>query len=222
VSPFPLILSSPSGGGKTTIAKELLKRRLDLGYSVSCTTRPARPGEVEGRDYHFMAPSEFEAARSRGEFAEFAEVHGRLYGTLKREVDGVLASGRHVVMDIDVQGARQFLRAYPDSVLVFVLPPDASVLMDRLTSRGTESAESIARRIKSAIEELRSVDMYSYVVVNAELEDAVNSVSHIVDAEALRLSRIDGIQPRVGTMLSDLERELEKMNRSQDAGFHSN
>ena len=124
-------------------------------------------------------------------------------------------------MDIDVQGARQFVKAYPESVLVFVLPPDASILMGRLTSRGTESAESIARRLKSAIEELRSVDMYSYVVVNAELDHAVNSVSHIVDAETLRLSRIDGIQPRIGTILSDLERELEKMNRSQDAGFHS-
>ena len=221
MSPFPLILSSPSGGGKTTIARELLKRRTDLGYSVSCTTRPARPGEVEGHDYHFLTTPVFEAARSRGEFAESAEVHGRLYGTLKREVDRVLGSGRHVVMDIDVQGARQFVEAYPDSVLVFVLPPDASILMDRLTARGTESAESIARRLKSAIEELRSVGMYSYVVVNDELEHAVNSVSHIVDAEALRLSRIDGIQPRVGTMLTDLERELEKMNRSQDAGFHT-
>jgi guanylate kinase len=121
-----------------------------------------------------------------------------------------------------VQGAGQFVEAYPDSVLVFVLPPDAAILMDRLTARGTESAESIARRLKSAIEELRSVDMYSYVVVNADLEHAVNSVSHIVDAEALRPSRIDDIQSRVGTVLGDLERELEKTNRSQDAGFHTN
>ena len=214
MSAFPLILSSPSGGGKTTIAKELLKRRIDMGYSVSCTTRPARPGEVEARDYYFLTPIEFEAARFRGDFAESAEVHGRLYGTLRREVDRVLDSGRHVVMDIDVQGAKQFVRAYPSSVLVFILPPDASILMDRLTSRGTESPESIARRLKSAIEELRSVDMYSYVVVNADLDHAVNSVSHIVDAEALRLSRIDDVQERVRTMLTDLEGELEKMTRS--------
>ena len=214
MSAFPLILSSPSGGGKTTIAKELLKRRIDMGYSVSCTTRPARPGEVEARDYYFLTPIEFEAARFRGDFAESAEVHGRLYGTLRREVDRVLDSGRHVVMDIDVQGAKQFVKAYPSSVLVFVLPPDASILMDRLTSRGTESPESIARRLKSAIEELRSVDMYSYVVVNADLDHAVNSVSHIVDAEALRLSRIDDVQERVRTMLTDLEGELEKMTRS--------
>jgi len=214
VNPFPLILSSPSGGGKTTIAKELLRRRIDLGYSVSCTTRPARPGEFEGRDYYFLTAVEFEAARFRGEFAESANVHGYLYGTLKREVDRVLDSGRHVVMDIDIQGARQFVEAYPDSVLVFVLPPDATVLMDRLTARGTESAESIGRRIKSAIEELRAVDLYGYVVVNADLDHAVNSVSHIVDAEALRLSRLDDIQDRVREILTDLERELDKTNRS--------
>ena len=214
MSAFPLILSSPSGGGKTTIARELLRRRIDMGYSVSCTTRPARPGEIEARDYYFLTAIEFEAARFRGDFAESAEVHGRLYGTLRLEVDRVLDSGRHVVMDIDVQGARQFVKAYPDSVLVFVLPPDASILMDRLTARGTESPESISRRLKSAIEELRSVDMYSYVVVNEDLDHAVTSVSHIVDAEGLRLSRIDDIQPRVKTMLSDLESELEKMTRS--------
>lgn len=214
MSPFPLILSSPSGGGKTTIAKELLRRRIDLGYSVSCTTRPARPGEVEGRDYYFLTAVEFEAARFRGEFAESAHVHGYLYGTLKREVDRVLDSGRHVVMDIDIQGAGQFVEAYPDSVRVFVLPPDAAVLMDRLTARGTESADSIARRVKSAIEELRAVDLYGYVVVNADLDHAVNSVSHIVDAEALRLSRLDDVQDRVREILADLERELDKTNRS--------
>ena len=181
---------------------------------MSCTTRPARPGEVEARDYYFLTPIEFEAARFRGDFAESAEVHGRLYGTLRREVDRVLDSGRHVVMDIDVQGAKQFVKAYPSSVLVFILPPDASILMDRLTSRGTESPESISRRLKSAIEELRSVDMYGYVVVNADLDHAVKSVSHIVDAEALRLSRIEDVQERVRTMLNDLEGELEKMTRS--------
>jgi len=214
VSSFPLILSAPSGGGKTTIAKELLKRRIDIGYSVSCTTRPPRPAEVEGRDYYFLTPIEFEAARYRHEFAESAAVHGYNYGTLRREVDRVLESGRHVVMDIDVNGARQFAAAYPESVLVFILPPDAGVLMERLTSRGTESPESMIRRIESAVEELRSIDLYGYVVVNADLDRAVNSVSQIVDAEVLRLSRIDDIRLRVGTIVADLEREHEKMKRS--------
>ena len=149
-----------------------------------------------------------------GEFAESAVVHGHLYGTLKREVERVLGTGRHVVMDIDVQGARQFASTYPESVLVFVLPPDASVLLGRLRARGTESGESMARRLRSAVEELRAVDLYGYVVVNADLDRAVNSVSGILDAESTRLSRIDGIHARVGALVAELDRELEKMNRS--------
>lgn len=210
---FPLILSSPSGGGKTTIAKELLRRRRDIGYSVSCTTRSARPGEVEGEDYYFISDSEFEAALTRRDFAESAEVHGRRYGTLKSEVDRVLGSRRHVVMDIDVQGARQFAAAYPGSVLVFIVPPDAETMMARLRGRGTESGESLARRVKSALEELRAVDFYGYLVVNQELEEAVNAVSSIVDGESKRLSRLESAHLRIGAMVTDLESELEKMNR---------
>ncbi len=210
---FPLILSSPSGGGKTTIAKELLRRRSDVGYSISCTTRSARPGEVEGEDYYFISDSEFEAAVVRGDFAESAEVHGRRYGTLKSEVDRVLGSNRHVVMDIDVQGARQFAVAYPGSVLVFVIPPDAETMMARLRGRGTESGESLARRLKSALEELRAVVFYGYLVVNQELEESVNAVSSIVDSESKRLSRLESAHLRIGAMVTDLESELEKMNR---------
>ncbi|HEX6573474.1 MAG TPA: guanylate kinase [Gemmatimonadaceae bacterium] len=210
---FPLILSSPSGGGKTTIARELLRRRSDLGYSVSGTTRKAREGERDGVDYHFMTREEFDTARAAGEFAESAEVHGNMYGTLRREVDRVLASGRHVVMDIDVQGTRQFIAAYPDSVSVFLIPPDAEVLLSRLRGRGTESPESIARRLKSALEELRAVDLYSYLVVNHDLNEAVNAVSAIIDGESKRLSRHREIHARIGAMVTDLESELEKMNR---------
>lgn len=210
---FPLILSSPSGGGKTTIAKELLRRRSDVGYSVSATTRPARQGEVHGQDYFFLTPEEFDAERSRGEFAESAEVHGNMYGTLRREVDRVLSEKKHVVMDIDVQGARQFVGAYPESVLVFLIPPDAEILLSRLQGRGTESPETLARRLKSAVEELRAVDLYGYLVVNEDLEEAVRSVSSIVDGESKRLSRLDEIHSRIGAMVTDLESELEKMNR---------
>jgi guanylate kinase len=210
---FPLILSSPSGGGKTTIAKALLKRRSDVGYSVSATTRPARDGEVHGQDYFFMTREGFDAAHGRGEFAESAEVHGNMYGTLRREVDRVLQEGKHVVMDIDVQGARQFVTAYPESVLVFLIPPDVEVLLSRLHGRGTESPETLARRLKSAVEELRAVDLYGYLVVNADLEEAVRSVSSIVDGESKRLSRLDEIHSRIGAMVTDLESELAKMNR---------
>lgn len=212
---FPLILSSPSGGGKTTIARELLRRRSDLGYSVSCTTRPARQGEREGVDYFFLTSEQFEAARARGEFAESAEVHGNMYATLKREVDRVLAGKQHVVMDIDVQGARQFVSVYPESVLVFLIPPDADVLLERLRGRGTESNESLARRLRSAVEELKAVDLYGYLVVNRDLEEAVKGVSSIIDGESKRLSRLAEIHARIGAMVTDLESELEKMNRRE-------
>ena len=210
---FPIILSSPSGGGKTTIAKALLRRRNDLGYSVSCTTRRPRPDEKEGQDYFFVTQDAFVAAIENGEFAESAEVHGNLYGTLRREVDRVIASGRHVVMDIDVQGTRQLVKAYPESVTVFLIPPDAEILLSRLKGRGTESPDSLARRIKSAVEELRAVDLYGYLVVNHDLDEAVRAVSSIVDAESMRLARLDEVRFRIGAMITDLESELEKMNR---------
>jgi guanylate kinase len=214
VSGFPLILSSPSGAGKTTIAHELLRRRSDLGYSVSCTTRDPRPAETHGTDYFFLSREAFLAARDRGEFAESAEVHDHLYGTLRREVDRVLADGRHVVMDIDVQGARQFVKAYPESVLVFVLPPDSTVLLERLKSRGTEGRESMSRRLRSAVAELEAVEMYHYVVVNDDLKRAVEATSSIIDAEKLRTKRIDRLGERVSELISGLRSELENNNRS--------
>jgi guanylate kinase len=157
---FPVILSAPSGGGKTTIAKALLARRPDLGYSVSCTTRAPRPGEIEGRDYYFISRADFIAERERGAFAESAVVHGNLYGTLRREVERVIAEGKHVVMDIDVQGAGQFVKAFPSSVTIFILPPTAEVLLDRLRARKTESPAQLAARLQSALQELQQVDEY--------------------------------------------------------------
>ena len=209
--PFPVILSAPSGGGKTTIARHLMERRSDVGYSVSCTTRLPRAGEVDGRDYHFLSTGEFVAARERGEFAESAEVHGRLYGTLRREVQRVLGSGRHVIMDIDVQGAEQFVRAFPESVTIFLLPPSGEVLLRRLTARKTEDAASLRQRLDSAMSELRKVQRYQYVVVNDDLEGAIRRVSAVIDAEAVRGSRTEGLDGRVTSLVSRLERELERL-----------
>jgi guanylate kinase len=201
---FPIILSAPSGGGKTTIARKLLERRPDVGYSVSSTTRSPRPGEVDGRDYHFWTAERFRSAQGRGEFAESAEVHGRMYGTLRREVDGVLQGGRHVIMDIDVQGAEQFVRAYPDSVLIFLLPPSADVLLDRLRARNSDSREAMAVRLRNAITELRAADRYTYVIVNDDLERAIRYVSSVIDAESVRRQRDAALDRRIETLIAGL------------------
>jgi guanylate kinase len=206
---FPVILSSPSGGGKTTIAHKLLSLRKDLGYSVSCTTRPPREGEVNGRDYHFLAVEEFKRGQDAGEFAESAEVHGHLYGTLRAEVARVLSSGRHVIMDIDVQGAQQFSAAFPESVLIFILPPSADALIERLTARGTEDAKSLIRRFRSAKEELKSIDLYEYVVVNDRIDSAVAAISSIIDAEALKRSRNDALEPLIKNVEDGIQSAID-------------
>jgi guanylate kinase len=209
VSPFPVILSAPSGGGKTTIARMLLSRRPDLGYSVSCTTRAPRQGEVPGRDYYFMSRAEFIAKREQGAFAESAEVHGNLYGTLRAEVERVMSRGQHVVMDIDVQGAVQFVRAFPLSVTIFILPPSAEVLLERLRGRQTESPAQLAARLQSALQELQQVDEYEYVVMNDELERAVSSVESIIDAEVVSRERLKNLRQQVGLLIERLEQEIE-------------
>jgi guanylate kinase len=208
--PFPVILSSPSGGGKTTIAHKLLAMRSDVGYSVSCTTRPPREGEVEGKDYHFLSVDKFKRGQKADEFAESAEVHGHLYGTLRAEVERVLASGRHVIMDIDVQGAKQFARAFPDSVLIFILPPSAEVLVERLKTRGTEDVKSSIRRFKSAKAELKAIHLYQYVIVNDEIDPAVAAVSSIIEAEEFRRSRDGALDSRVGELLDGIQRAIDQ------------
>ncbi len=208
MSPFPIILSAPSGGGKTTIARALLGRRPDLGYSVSCTTRAPRAGEVQARDYYFMTRADFIAEREKGAFAESAEVHGNLYGTLRSEVERVLAGGLHVVMDIDVQGAVQFQRAFPQAVTIFILPPSAEVLLDRLRARKTESPAQLAARLQSALQELQQVGEYEYVIVNDDLERAVASVESIVDAEIVSRERVKNLRQQVGLLIERLEQEI--------------
>ena len=213
---FPIILSAPSGGGKTTIARALLANRREIGYSVSCTTRQPRPGEVEGKDYYFVSRTEFISKREHGEFAESAEVHGNLYGTLRSEVLKVLESGKHVLMDIDVQGASQFTRVFPQSVTIFVLPPSAEVLLERLKKRQTESPQQLADRLQSALQELQSVDEYEYVVVNDDLNQAIARITAIVDAEVSSRERVVGLRTQVAMLIDRLEHEIETRTKNKE------
>lgn len=213
MKPIPVILSSPSGAGKTSLAKRLLQLRPDTGYSVSCTTRAPRAGEEEGRDYYFMSVADFEAARSEGAFAESANVHGNLYGTLRSEVERVLGSGKHVVMDIDVQGAKQLASAFPQAVLIFILPPSAEVLLGRLRGRGSEDDARLKRRLESAITELGVVNDYHYVVVNDDLDRATATLSAILDGEAARTQRLDGLDRMVAEISRGISKELEIISK---------
>jgi guanylate kinase len=198
------VLSSPSGGGKSTIARHLLDAREDVTYSVSATTRACREGEVDGRDYHFLSRAEFERRRAGGEFVEWAEYGGNLYGTLRSEVERGLEAGQHVVLDIEVAGARQVRERFPEAVRVFVLPPSASTLMQRLRGRNTEDPAVVRERLAIAATELLAAREYDYVVVNEDVVDAVADVAAILDVEARRVRRI----PNFDAVIEGIRREL--------------
>ena len=204
MKPFLLVLSAPSGGGKSSIARNLLQGRDDLGYSVSATTRPLREGEREGVDYYFLTREEFLRRREAGEFLESATYGGHLYGTLRSEIDRIFAAGRHAVLDIEIEGARQLRSSFPNSLHLFVLPPSAEVLIGRLRGRNTEPREVVRQRITRAAEELDAVAEYDYAVVNQDLVIAVAQVAAILDAEARRVSRQDDLPQFIARLRQDV------------------
>jgi guanylate kinase len=204
VKPFLLVLSSPSGGGKTTIARSLLQARDDLGYSVSATTRPMRDGERDGVDYHFIARQEFLRRVEAGEFLEWATYAGHLYGTLRSEIDGIFARGRTAVLDVEIEGARQIRASFPNSLHLFVLPPSADVLVSRLAGRKTEAEAVVRERITRAADELAAVAEYDYAIFNEDLVLAVAQVAAILDAEARRVSRQEGLASFVERLRRDV------------------
>lgn len=184
------IVSAPSGAGKTTISRRALGEIDGLELSVSCTTRAPRPKEVPGRDYHFVSAAEFDRMRSAGEFAEWAQVHDFFYGTPRAPLVRALEQGRDVLLDIDVQGARQLKAQYPRAVAVFVLPPSERELERRLRSRGTDAEEIIRRRLTRARAEMDEVGGYDYYVINREVAESVRLLGAIVQAERARVDRI--------------------------------
>ena len=211
MKPFLLVLSAPSGGGKSSIARNLLQGRDDLGYSVSATTRPIREGEREGADYYFLTRDEFVRRRDAGEFLEWATYGGHLYGTLRSEIERIFARGRHAVLDIEIEGARQIRANFPNSLHVFVLPPSADVLVGRLTGRKTEPVEVIRERVSRAADELTAVSEYDYALVNEDLVIAVAQVAAILDAEARRVSRQDTLPTFIERLRRDVSTAVTKI-----------
>jgi len=190
-----LLVSGPSGSGKTTLCRRLTGEN-EVHYSISCTTRAPRPGEIDGKDYHFLTPDEFSRRVAAGDFLEHATVHGNSYGTLKSEVLGYLEQGTDVVMDIDVQGAAQVRHCEDPGIRaslvdLFVMPPDETELHNRLRGRGTDSAETIALRMRNAMEEIEHWPEYTFRLLSGTHEEDYLRFKALLLAERLRLSRLN-------------------------------
>lgn len=188
-----LVVSAPSGAGKSTILREVLAQTPALAFSVSHTTRAPRPGERDGVDYHFVSRETFLTMREAGAFLESAEVHGNGYGTGRQGVEAALASGVDIILDIDVQGARQVRQAMPEALTVFIVPPSWEELERRLRGRGTESEDKVRLRLANARQEVEEAPLYNFVVVNDRLDEAVTAFRSILLAERCRGRRgLDG------------------------------
>ncbi|HWV43062.1 guanylate kinase [Pseudorhodoplanes sp.] len=202
-----LIVSSPSGAGKTTLTRLLLEKEEKVSLSISVTTRQRRSSEVEGVHYYFVSQRRFEQMRERNELLEWAEVHGNFYGTPREPVEAALNEGRDVLFDIDWQGTLQLYETMrSDVVSVFVLPPTADELKARLERRAEDNPEIIARRLKNAADEIPHWKEYDYVLVNRDLEDSLTRLRSILTAERLKRVREDSIQAFVDPLLSDLRK----------------
>ncbi len=184
-----VVVSAASGAGKTTLCRRLVKKRKSLIFSISVTTRPPRPGEVDGREYFFVSDAAFKAMRSRGELAEWAQVHDHLYGTPKRFLEEMRAKGKDVLLDIDVQGALAVKRMYPEAVLIFIRTPRFADLEKRLRSRSSETEAQIKRRLATARKELRLAHRYDYQVINDRIPHALKQLEQILNSESLKKTK---------------------------------
>jgi guanylate kinase len=200
-----MVLSSPSGAGKTTLARRLIESDNEIAMSVSVTTRPPRPGEAEGRDYHFIDDAAFKRMREKDELLEWARVFDSFYGTPRAPVEKAIKSGRDVLFDIDWQGAQQLSEKMKhDVVRVFILPPSAAALEKRLQTRAQDSAEVVRRRMEAASGEISHWPEYDYVIVNANVESSMAGLKAILSAERLKRERLDGLSAFVREMRKGL------------------
>ena len=177
------VVSGPSGAGKGTVVRGALRKRPDLVLSVSASTRPARRGERHGVDYRFLSEEEFLAMRDRGEFLESAKVYGHYYGTPRQPVEAALQAGRDVIVELDVQGAQSVRRAVPGAVLIFIEPPSLDELWTRLRGRGTDENATIRARMQAAYEEMKKKGLYDYIVINDDVDEAVQALLRILESE---------------------------------------
>jgi guanylate kinase len=192
-----LIVVAPSGAGKTSLVRALMEARSRIRHSVSFTTRPPREGERDGEDYCFISAEEFRRRRLAGEFLEWAEVHGNLYGTSRRWIDEQTAAGADIVLEIDWQGARQVTSLYPDAISIFIAPPSLDILKQRLQARGKDAPEVIERRLAAARNELEHAAEFQYIIVNQEFNDACRQLLCIADAARCRFRQQAALQPEL-------------------------
>lgn len=183
------IISAPSGTGKTSLVRALLQSNLNLSLSISHTTRPPRPEEMNGRDYHFVNKDTFRQMLANGEFLENAEVYGSLYGTSQKWINATAAAGQDILLEIDCQGAKQVHQIFPQSVGIFILPPSTDALATRLKTRAQDNADVIQKRLAAVREEISHIDEFDYVIINNKLEDALTELTCIIRAERLKKER---------------------------------
>ena len=192
-----IVVAAPSGAGKTTLVKLLMERDAQVRHSVSTTTRPPRPGEQNGREYNFVDIAAFSAMRDRGEFVEWAEVHGNFYGTSRQWLAAEMKAGSDVLLEIDWQGAQQVRRLFPDAVTVFILPPSIAELERRLRARGQDSDDVIQRRVAAALGEMRHVGEFGFAIINKDLRVAIDDLAAAVRAARLRVASQRARQPEM-------------------------
>jgi guanylate kinase len=209
VTTFPLVLSAPSGAGKTTIARRLRDRRGDVVFSVSATTRAPRPGERDGVDYHFVAEDAFRRMIGAGELIEWAQVHGAFYGTPLDNVRQAAERGEFLLLDIDVQGARQIRGAVPEAVHVFVMPPSGKALVERLVGRGSEDDAKVQQRLRNALAEIATAAEFDHVVVNDDLDAAVQDVNAVLEGRTGTMRPRPPLERLTGEVRAEIERHLD-------------